>query len=61
MLMTIGAKSIYETADGVSALEVMRTANPDVAIVDWELLLVSGQDLIRIVRSPGCFQSLSYQ
>jgi len=55
MLMTIGAKSIYEAADGVTALDVFRTANPDVAILDWEMPLVSGQDLIRIVRSPGVF------
>ena len=33
----------------------VRTANPDVAILDWELPLVSGQDLIRIIRSPGVF------
>jgi two-component system, chemotaxis family, chemotaxis protein CheY len=55
MLMNIGAKSIYEAADGIAALDVIRTANPDVAIVDWEMPLVSGQDLIRIVRSPGVF------
>ena len=55
MLMTIGAKSIYEATDGVTALDVFRTANPDVAILDWEMPLVSGQDLIRIVRSPGVF------
>jgi two-component system, chemotaxis family, chemotaxis protein CheY len=55
MLMTIGAKSIYEAADGVAALDVFRTANPDVAILDWDMPLVSGQDLIRIVRSPGVF------
>jgi two-component system chemotaxis response regulator CheY len=55
MLMNIGAKSIYEAADGVAALDVIRTANPDVAIVDWEMPLMSGQDLIRIVRSPRVF------
>src|ERR1700689_4749591 len=55
MLMNIGAKSIYEAADGVAALDVIRTANPDVAIMDWEMPLVSGQELIRIVRSPGVF------
>lgn len=55
MLMTIGAKSIYEAADGVTALDTIRTANPDVAIIDWEMPLMSGQDLIRIVRSPGVF------
>jgi two-component system, chemotaxis family, chemotaxis protein CheY len=55
MLMTIGAKSIYEAADSVTALDVFRTANPDVAILDWEMPLASGQDLLRIVRSPGVF------
>jgi two-component system, chemotaxis family, chemotaxis protein CheY len=55
MLINIGAKSIYEAADGVATLDVIRTANPDVAIVDWEMPLMSGQDLIRIVRSPGVF------
>jgi CheY-like chemotaxis protein len=55
MLMTIGAKSIYEAADGIAALDVIRTANPDVAVVDWEMPLMSGKDLIRIVRSPRVF------
>jgi two-component system chemotaxis response regulator CheY len=55
MLMNIGAKSIYEASDGVTALDTIRTANPDVAILDWEMPLMSGQDLIRIIRSPGVF------
>jgi two-component system, chemotaxis family, chemotaxis protein CheY len=55
MLMNIGAKSIYEAADGVTALDTIRTANPDVAILDWDMPLMSGQDLIRIIRSPGVF------
>jgi len=55
MLMNIGAKSIYEAADGVVALDIIRTANPDVAILDWEMPLVNGHDIIRIVRSPGVF------
>ena len=28
MLINIGAKSIYEAADGVTALDTIRTANP---------------------------------
>ena len=55
MLMNIGLKSIYEAADGVAALDTIRTANPDVAILDWEMPLMSGHDVIRIVRSPGVF------
>jgi two-component system chemotaxis response regulator CheY len=55
MLMNIGAKSIYEAADGVSTLDIIRTANPDVAILDWEMPMMSGHEIIRIVRSPGVF------
>ena len=55
MLMNIGAKTIYEAADGVAALDIIRTANPDVAIIDWELPVLSGPQVIRIVRSPEVF------
>jgi two-component system chemotaxis response regulator CheY len=34
MLMNIGAKAIYEAADGLAALDVIRTANPDVVLLD---------------------------
>ena len=53
--MNIGAKSIYEAADGVATFDIIRTANPDVLILDWEMPSLSGQDLIRKVRSPGVF------
>ena len=55
MLMNIGAKTIYEAADGVAALDIIRTANPDVAILDWDLPLLSGAQVVRIVRSPDVF------
>ena len=42
MLMNIGAKTIYEAADGVAALDIIRTANPDVALIDWDLPVLSG-------------------
>jgi two-component system, chemotaxis family, chemotaxis protein CheY len=55
MLMNIGAKTIYEAADGVAALDVIRTANPDVALIDWDLPLLSGAQVVQIVRSPDVF------
>ena len=55
MLMNIGAKTIYEAADGVAALDIIRTANPDVAILDWDLPVLSGPQVIKIVRSPDVF------
>src|SRR5262245_50174740 len=55
MLMNIGAKTVYEASDGVAALDLIRTANPDVAFVDWDLPVLSGPQMIRIIRSPGVF------
>ena len=55
MLMNIGAKTVYEASDGVAALDIIRTANPDVAILDWELPVLSGPQVIKIVRSPDVF------
>jgi CheY-like chemotaxis protein len=55
MLTNIGAKNVYEAADGVSALDIIRNANPDVAILDWNLPVLSGPQVVRIVRSPGVF------
>jgi CheY-like chemotaxis protein len=55
MLTNVGAKSIFEAADGVAALDVIRTANPDVAIMEWDLPVLSGAQVIKIVRSPEVF------
>ena len=55
MLMNIGAKSIYEAADGLAALDVIRAASPDVVLLDWDLPVLSGPQIMHIVRSPGVF------
>ena len=52
---TIGIKRVTEAADGIEGLEVIRTAHPDVVLLDWEMPLLSGAELVRIVRSPGVF------
>src|SRR5579864_1586573 len=55
LLVNCGIKEIYEAADGIAALDVIRTLAPDVVILDWEMPLLSGAELVRIVRSPGVF------
>jgi two-component system chemotaxis response regulator CheY len=55
MLMNIGAKSIFEAADGLAALDVIRTVNPDVMVMDWDIPVLSGAQVMHIVRSPGRF------
>jgi two-component system chemotaxis response regulator CheY len=55
MLVNLGCKSIYEVGDGVAALEAIRNVNPDVMVLDWELPILDGREVMRIVRSPGVF------
>ncbi|MDE1972139.1 MAG: response regulator [Hyphomicrobiales bacterium] len=55
LLVNCGIKDVYEAADGIAALDTIRTVGPDVVILDWEMPLLSGAELVRIVRSPGVF------
>jgi len=55
MLLNVGGKTLIEAPDGVTALDLIRNGNPDVAIIEWDLPVLSGPELIRIVRSPGVF------
>ena len=55
MLMNIGAKSIFEAADGLSALDVIRNVSPDIMLMDWDIPVLSGPQIMHIVRSPGVF------
>ncbi len=55
LLVNCGIKDIYEAGDGIAALDTIRTVGPDVVVLDWEMPLLSGAELVRIVRSPGVF------
>lgn len=55
MLMNLGAKAVVEAADGLAALEAIRTCDPDVMFLDWDMPILNGMEVIRIVRSPGVF------
>ena len=55
MMVNLGAKSIYEATDGMAALDAIRTINPDVMILDWDMPILDGREVMRIVRSPGVF------
>ena len=55
LLNNIGVKIVSEATDGIAALEMIRESPPDVVILDWEMSLLSGPELVRIVRSPGVF------
>ena len=48
-------KTIYEAGDGIAGLDGIRAYAPDMVILEWELPLLNGPELVRIVRSPGVF------
>jgi len=55
LLNNIGVKTVIEAGDGIAALDKIREETPDVIILDWEMPLLNGPELVRIVRSPGVF------
>src|SRR3974390_2402691 len=55
LLVNCGVKDIYEAGDAIAALDIIRTVGPDVVVLDWEMPLLSGAEMVRIVRSPGVF------
>jgi two-component system chemotaxis response regulator CheY len=59
MLTNLGVKATYEATDGISAIEAIRNLNPDVLILDWEMPVLDGCEVTRIVRSPGDFPKAS--
>ena len=55
MLITLGVRTIYEAADGATGLEAIRTMQPDVVILDWQMPGLDGPGFVRMVRSPDTF------
>jgi CheY-like chemotaxis protein len=55
LLTNLGVKNVHEAADGIAGLEAIRMYAPDIVLLDWEMPLLNGPELVRIVRSPGVF------
>lgn len=55
MLMNLGARVVYEASDGLSALEIIRMFDPDIMVIDWDIPVLNGPEVMRIVRSPDLF------
>lgn len=53
LLVNVGIKNIEEVVDGLAGFEAIKNFDPDVVLVDWDLPLLSGPELVRIVRTPG--------
>jgi two-component system chemotaxis response regulator CheY len=56
MLMNLGAKSVIEAADGLAALEQIRNCDPDVMLLDMDMPVLNGMEVMHIVR-PAYFRA----
>lgn len=55
LLTNLGVKNIHEAGDGAAGLDAIRMIAPDIVLLDWEMPVLSGPDLVRSVRAPGAF------
>src|SRR4029079_4719620 len=55
MLVNLGAKLVLEGADRLAALDIIRNQDPDVILLERDVPILSGHELLRIVRSPDLF------
>src|SRR4029079_6127842 len=55
MLLNLGAKLGFEAADGLLALEIIRSQDPDIVLLERDVPILSGPELLKIVRSPELF------
>ena len=49
LLYNIGVKSVIEAANGIAGLDRIRDDKPNIVILDWEMPLLNGAELVRIV------------
>ncbi|GJD97670.1 response regulator [Methylobacterium iners] len=50
MLQRVGIRRVQEAPDGAEALGSLVEARPDLIILDWDLAILTGEEVIRLVR-----------
>ncbi|MGL4325233.1 MAG: response regulator [Beijerinckiaceae bacterium] len=52
LLHGFGAREVYEAEDGAAGLEAFIQHAPDIVITDWEMPILDGIELTRMIRQP---------
>jgi two-component system chemotaxis response regulator CheY len=55
LLLAMGCTKIHEASDGASGLQAIRSLDPDIVLLDWEMPGIDGAEFVRRVRSPEAF------
>ena len=53
MLSRVGIKQVVEAVDGAEALSVLAQSRPDAVVVAWDLPILTGEEFVRLVRTPS--------
>ena len=52
LLHGFGAREVMEAEDGASGLEAFMTYSPDIILLDWEMPILDGLEVTRLIRQP---------
>jgi two-component system chemotaxis response regulator CheY len=52
LLHGFGAREVLEAEDGATGLEAFMTHAPDIVILDWEMPILDGLEVTRMIRQP---------
>jgi two-component system chemotaxis response regulator CheY len=53
VLRALGCRNTVIASDGAQALKMMRLANPDIVITDWEMQPIDGVEFAKMVRTAS--------
>lgn len=53
LLHGFGAREVMEAEDGASGLEMFTNYAPDVVLLDWEMPILDGLEVARLIRQPA--------
>jgi two-component system, chemotaxis family, chemotaxis protein CheY len=53
LLHGFGAREVFEAEDGAAGLEAFMAHGPDIVITDWEMPILDGLEVTRMIRQPG--------
>jgi two-component system, chemotaxis family, chemotaxis protein CheY len=53
LLHGFGAREVIEADDGASGIEAFSNYVPDVVLLDWEMPMLDGLEVARMIRSPS--------
>lgn len=56
LIRSFGARTIFEADDGATGLEIIDSCGPDIVVTDWEMPLIDGLEMTRLVRKPDTFK-----